>query len=190
MKNKVYLNAPITLGFAALCALVLGLHYLTNGASTSLLFCTYRSSWADPLTYVRLFGHVLGHAGLSHFTSNMAYILLLGPILEEKYGKNLITIILVTALVTGLLHNFISSTALLGASGVCFAFILLASVTGKQKGVPVTLIVVALFWIGNEIYNGFTANDSISQITHIVGGLSGAGMGLLFKDSTKKSYLR
>lgn len=132
--------------------------------------------------YVRLIGHVFGHAGYDHLISNMLFILLLGPILEEKYHDKLITVILVTAVVTGVIHNiFAPNIQLLGASGVVFAFILLASITGNQNGIPLTLILVAVLWIGGEIVDGLTASDNISQLTHIIGGISGAMMGMLFK---------
>ena len=179
---RIYINAPITISFVAICLLALGLSFLTNNASTMYVFSTYKSSLLDPLTYVRLIFHVFGHSGINHLISNMLYILLLGPILEEKYGKRLITVIVFTAIVTGIVHNFLQPhTVLLGASGVVFAFILLASVTGKETGIPITLILVAILWLGQEIYTGVSSKDNISQITHIIGGLSGASLGLLFK---------
>ena len=65
MKRSIRLqyNAPVTLTFffLSLASLVLG--YLTNNWTTSHLFSVYRSSMTDPLFYVRLFGHVLGHSG-------------------------------------------------------------------------------------------------------------------------------
>lgn len=184
MKKKlvIYLNAPITLGFTAICLLVLLLQYLTNGLSTNILFSTYGSSFLDPLTYVRLIGHVFGHADFEHLLSNMLFILLLGPMLEEKYGERLIYVIIITAVVTGLLHNiFEPDIQLLGASGVVFSFILLASITGSNQGIPVTLILVAILWIGGEVYDGLVSVDNVSHITHIVGGLVGAGIGLSMK---------
>lgn len=181
-KFRIYLNAPITLGFVAICVIATALGYLTKDSSTILLFSTYRSSWLSPLTYIRLVCHVFGHAGIEHLVNNMLYILLLGPMLEEKYHDRLITVILTTALVTGIIHNIIQpDVVLLGASGVVFAFILLASITGKEDGIPVTLILVAILWLGNEIYAGITASDNVSQITHIIGGLSGATLGMIFK---------
>ena len=181
-KFRVYLNAPITMGFVSICIIALALDYLTNGQSTLLVFSTYGSSWLHPLTLVRLVCHVFGHAGVNHLISNMLYILLLGPILEEKYHDRLITVILTTALVTGVIHNIIQpEVILLGASGVVFAFILLASITGKEEGIPITLILVALLWLGQEFYSGITAADNISQMTHILGGISGAILGMIFK---------
>ena len=95
----------------------------------------------------------------------------------------MINVILITAVVTGVAHVFISpNSALLGASGVVFAFILLASVTGREKGIPMTLILTAILYIGREIYTGIVSQDSISQLTHIIGGISGAVLGMSFKD--------
>ena len=181
-KRKIYLNAPITLGFSLICIIALLLNMVSSGKTNVLFFSTYGSSLLNPMTYIRLLGHIFGHANVDHLVSNLLYILLLGPMLEEKYGKRLIIVILSTAAVTGIVHNLLSpNTMLLGASGVVFAFIILASITGNEEGIPVTLIIVALLWIGSEIYTGITTADSVSQLTHIVGGLTGGIIGLAFK---------
>lgn len=72
--------------------------HLTNGWTTYHLFSVYRSSLADPLFFVRLFGHVLGHAGLDHFIGTCCFSLSSRPPLEERYGGIPITLILVGAL--------------------------------------------------------------------------------------------
>ena len=181
-KRKIYLNAPITLGFSLICIIALLLNMVSSGKTNVLFFSTYGSSLLSPMTYIRLLGHIFGHANVDHLVSNLLYILLLGPMLEEKYGKRLIIVILSTAAVTGIVHKLLSpNTMLLGASGVVFAFIILASITGNEEGIPVTLIIVALLWIGSEIYTGITTADSVSQLTHIVGGLTGGIIGLAFK---------
>ena len=115
MKKKIRItfNAPLVLSFALACT-VATIIRLIVGDATDRIFATYASSWADPMTYVRLFTHVLGHTGFAHLLGNMAYILLLGPMLEEKYGwKNLLLVILVTALVTGLFHNLLWQSGML-----------------------------------------------------------------------------
>ena len=181
-KRKIYLNAPITLGFSLICIIALLLNMVSSGKTNVLFFSTYGSSLLSPMTYIRLLGHIFGHANVDHLVSNLLYILLLGPMLEEKYGKRLIIVILSTAAVTGIVHNLLSpNTMLLGASGVVLAFIILTSITGNEEGIPVTLIIVALLWIGSEIYTGITTADSVSQLTHIVGGLTGGIIGLAFK---------
>ena len=72
------------LTFFLLSMLVLLADGWTDGWSTMNLFCVYRSSWRDPLGYIRLFGHVLGHANWEHFLNNMLQLLEIGPHKEEK----------------------------------------------------------------------------------------------------------
>ena len=187
-KLRITFNSPVVLCFAFLCAVATIIGVLTKDSSTRLLFSTYGSNWSDPLTYVRLFTHVLGHAGFAHLVQNMAYILLLGPMLEEKYGaRDLILVILATALVTGLVHNLLfPNTALLGASGVVFAFILLTSFTEFKDGeIPLTFILVAVIYLGQQIWEGITVQDHVSNLTHIIGGLVGAGGGYLLNRKEK-----
>ena len=176
-------NAPVVLTFSLLSLGALLLGMATGGRSTGLLFCVYRAPLTDPLSYVRLFTHVLGHASISHFTSNMIIFLLVGPLLEEKYGSTrLLQVILAVALVTGIVHLVLpGNSALLGASGIDFAFILMASVTGDRSGIPLTMILVAIIYIGTEIYTGISSSDSISQLTHIVGGVCGMIFGFSLK---------
>ena len=181
-KIKVTNNSKLVLGFTLLCAIALGLNYLTKGLSNYYVFSVYRSPLSNPLTYVRFFGHVLGHADFNHFIGNIMLIVVIGPMLEEKYGsKDLLTIMLITAFVTGLIHFIcFPGTQLLGASGIVFTFILLASFTGYKGGsIPLTFIVVALLYIGNEIYQGIFIKDNISNLTHIVGGIVGAFFGFI-----------
>ena len=61
-KIVIRFNAPVILSFALLSLIALLLGKWTNGATTTQFFSVYRSSLADPLTYVRFFGHVLGHS--------------------------------------------------------------------------------------------------------------------------------
>ena len=170
-------NAPVTLTFVALCT-------LATCASLFLgmqgFFVTYRSSLADPLMYVRLLTHVLGHAGWEHLASNMIYILLLGPLLEEKHGSGEIAaVIIVTAVVTGAVNNIVfPNQALCGASGVCFALILLSSITGASEGeIPITFVLVAIVFLGQQMLEGVFTIDNVSQISHIIGGIVGAVFG-------------
>lgn len=98
-------NSPVILGFTIACFIVLIIDKVTGGASTNVLFSVYRSSLFSPLTYVRFFGHVLGHAGWEHFIGNIMLILIVGPLLEEKYGSsNILFVIMATALVTGIVQ--------------------------------------------------------------------------------------
>ncbi len=177
---RIRYNSPVVLTFALLSLLTLPLARLTGGWTTARLFSVYRCSLLDPLAYVRFFGHVLGHAGLSHYLNNMLLLLLVGPALEEKYGgRTLLGCIAATALATGLVEFlFFPGSALLGASGVVFMMIVLSSFTATERGaVPLTLILVAALYLGGEVVAGLTSADNVSQLAHIVGGACGAGFG-------------
>jgi len=190
-KIQVSFNSPIILGFVILSFIVYIVDNLTGGFSTRLLFSVYRSSFISPFTYIRFFGHVLGHAGLDHFLGNIMLILVIGPMLEEKYGSsNILFVILATALVTGLVHFFVfPSVYLLGASGVVFAFILLSSFAGFRDGkIPFTFILVALLYIGQQVYQGVFVKDNISNLTHILGGIVGAVLGYIMNKEKMNRY--
>jgi len=190
-KIQVSFNSPIILGFVILSFIVYIVDNLTGGFSTRLLFSVYRSSFISPFTYLRFFGHVLGHAGLDHFLGNIMLILVIGPMLEEKYGSsNILFVILATALVTGLVHFFVfPSVYLLGASGVVFAFILLSSFAGFRDGkIPFTFILVALLYIGQQVYQGVFVQDNISNLTHILGGIVGAVLGYIMNKEKMNRY--
>lgn len=177
---KISFNAPIVLSIGAISLVAFLLNGITKGSSNDLLFMTYHSSLLSPLTYMRFFTHIFGHADWEHFIGNMAYILLLGPILEEKYkSSNMIGVVTITALVTGII-NFVlfPNVALCGASGVVFAFILLVSFTEFKEGeIPLSFILVAMIFIGREIYEGMFVNNNVSNLSHIIGGVVGSFIG-------------
>lgn len=190
-KVSVSFNAPVILGFTILCFVVLVLDQVTMRATTDALFSVYRSSLLSPLTYVRFFGHVLGHAGWEHFIGNIMLILIVGPLLEEKYGSsNILFVILTTALVTGVIHFiFFPGVRLLGASGVVFAFILLSSLTSITEGkIPLTFILVAVIYIGAQIYQGVFIRDNVSNLTHIAGGVIGSCLGFVMNKNKMNRY--
>lgn len=180
LTKAIKFNSPVVLSFVLICIGAFLLNLITGGHTNHLLFTVYRGSMADPFFYVRMFGHVFGHADWAHLSGNMMYLLLLGPMLEEKYGsRNLAVIIGLTAVTTGLVNVIFFSHGLLGASGVVFAFIILSSITSvKDGGIPLTFIMVAVIYIGGELVNGLTVRDNISNLTHIIGGIVGACCGM------------
>jgi len=180
IRLKIIFNSPVILWFSIICLVALILNYATKGITNDLLFSIYRSSFLNPLTYVRFIGHVFGHASWEHFIGNITLILLVGPLLEEKYGsKNMIFVIMATAIVTGMANVLIfPNVQLLGASGVVFAFIILSSFTSIKEGtIPLTFLLVVVIYIGGQAYDGIFIKDNVSNLTHILGGAVGAGLG-------------
>lgn len=190
MKKKIQYNSPVILTFAVISFVALVLRFLTGGVTNRIIFSVYRSSLLNPLTYIRLFTHVLGHANLSHFMNNMMFFLLLGPGIEEKYGSKMtLTIIMVTAGITGILSCLLfPKVALLGASGIVFCFIVLSSITSVEEGkIPLTLILVCILYIGQEVINAVFSKDDVSQFAHILGGICGCLFGFAAGGRKKKS---
>lgn len=181
--KKLQYNSPVVLTFVFVSLASLILNNLTGGVTNRLLFSVYRSPLTDPFTYLRFFMHVLGHANYSHYMNNILLLLVIGPPLEEKYGsKSLLQAILLTAFISGVAQWMIfPETALLGASGIVFMMIIMSSLSGMKNGrLPITLILVTMFYLGGEIINGIYLKDNISQFAHLIGGACGAFIGLSF----------
>ena len=191
MKRFQY-NSPVVISFflVSLVALILG--WLSNGWTTAFLFSVYRSSFRDPFTYIRLVCHVLGHADLEHFFGNMLMFLVIGPPLEERYGSRVLLVgIFLTALVSGLLQVVLfPNSGLLGASGIVFMLIMLSSLSGMENGrLPVTLILVAVLYLGRELYSILFIKDDVANLMHIIGGMCGTAYGFLIgKKYTSAGY--
>ncbi len=175
-------NSTVILSFFFISLLSLLLSKLTKGKSNKALFISRRTSLLNPLTYIRMFTHILGHENWEHFRNNFLYILLIGPMIEEKYGSiNLLIMIVITAGVTSIINMIITKNGILGASGISFMLILLSSLVNLQNGkIPLTLILIFIFYIASEILDGLFKKDNISHFSHILGAICGFIYGFYF----------
>jgi GlpG protein len=176
-KLRITYNAPVVLTYSLAAVFVLA---LTSAVPDLRAWFVAYPKLGDAHAYVGLFSHILGHESWEHLLSNFMLILLIGPMLEERRGSAmLVVMILVTALVTGLANLMFSDHGLIGASGVAFMMVLLASVTNVRSGeIPLTFIAVAAIYMGGEIAQSFQA-DHISHLSHLLGGAVGAAFGFL-----------
>lgn len=178
MKLRITYNAPVVLTLTLAAATIYVLTHTVG--SLAPWFASY-PELGGAQTYVGLVTHVLGHRDWEHLLSNFMLILLIGPILEERHGSpRLLFMVVVTALVTSSANLVFGNTALVGASGVVFMMILLASMANVRGGeIPMTFIAVAAIYMGGEIVRSLS-NDQVSQMAHLVGGGVGAGFGFLW----------
>ncbi len=190
---KISYNSPTILTFSFI-AVAIQIVASTAFPSISHSFFSVGASFEplSPFWYFKLGSHVLGHSGWSHLLGNITYILLLGPLLEEKYGsKNLLWMMMITAVITAIINITLFSTGLLGASGIVFMLILLGSITDIRQGeIPLTFILIAVIFIGNELISIFQ-DDNVSQMAHIAGGLIGGTFGFFIvkpKKATSSFY--
>ena len=173
-------NSPVVLTFALISLVDLLDGEVTGGEASRLYFSVYSFPPDQPLGYVRLLTHVLGHSSWEHYTGNITLMLVIGPTLEHRYGSmTILKCIALTAIVTGAAQCLLfPGVALCGASGVVFMMILLASMGGSRGGgIPLTMVAVAIFYLGGEVAAAISVRDNISQLSHILGGVCGAGMG-------------
>jgi len=179
---RIKYNAPTVLSFSLICALVLFLsstflpHLIENWFMVPGRNNFRAGSFKN---WVTLLTHVIGHAHWAHLINNFTLILLIGPMLEERYGSEaLLVMMLITALVTGILNALFFPEGLMGASGIVFMMILLSSFTNISKGeIPITFILVLILFLGEQIFNRTGADKNISHFAHIIGGLCGSFFG-------------
>ncbi len=179
---KITFNSPLILAFTAICVGTFVLdQYVFNGLNKYLTLSPY-FDW-NIHTY---FTAPIAHGSMEHLMGNLTFILLLGPLLEWKYNtKELLILMLITAVVTGVLNKIFFPTGLIGASGIVFLFIILSSFTNREKGIPLTFILVFLLFVGKEIMSSYK-EDNISQFAHIIGGIVGAVAGFVIKPDSFK----
>jgi membrane associated rhomboid family serine protease len=183
---KLSYNAPVVLTFSLIATLVQVLAETVWPGITARYFAV--RPWLDqPVDYLTLVSHIAGHSNWTHLFGNFTLILLIGPILEERHGSlSLVIMIAITALVTGLINVLFFNTSLLGASGIVFMLILLASTANIRQGeIPLTLVLIALLFLGKELVDALR-DDNISQMAHLVGGAAGALFGFLSAFSRKQ----
>lgn len=191
-KIRITYNAPVTLSFTIIAAIILILdQWIFKNLIISWFAAPSRDLFeiSNITNYFRILFHVLGHSGWEHLLSNMAFVLLLGPVVEERYGSALLVIMMcTTSAVTGVLNACFSASMLVGCSDIAFMLILLTSFTSIKKcEIPLTFILILALYIGREIVNSKDAQN-ISVLAHIAGGLCGSLFAFLAspKSSRKK----
>lgn len=187
---KIKYNSPVVLTFTILAVGLYFLNLLLVNALDPILILNPSFNPKDPSNYMAIFTYTLGHADIQHLLGNMSLFLILGPIIEEKYGsKMFLLMILITAFITAIFQISMFSSGLMGASGIVFMLIILSSFTGTNEGggIPLTFLLVIALYLGTEIVNSFEA-DKISQFAHIMGGLIGSVFGFIIRK--KKVYVQ
>lgn len=176
-------NAPVTFSLTLL-VIVMRLieEYLAPGLLTAFLTAPGRDF--DPSNighYTGVLLYVLAHENWSHLWGNFLLILLLGPILEEKYDpKSFLFMLVATALIAGVFNILLRQPPLIGASSLAFMMILLVSFARTKPGdIPISLILVFLIYMINELALATQGTGANGSLAHIVGGVCGVIFGFM-----------
>lgn len=182
--NKFQYNATVILSFFFICLIILIIDKIMRGKFSTMFFSSGRNdSLLNPLTYFKLISHSLGHSNWDHLYSNFLKILLIGPLIEEKYGSyQLLIMMIITSLIIGVINRLFSKNRILGASGIAYMLIVLCSFVNIEDGkIPLTLVLILLFFVVDEIINLLRRKkDGVSHLGHVTGAICGLILGILY----------
>ncbi len=187
---KVAYDAPVTLTFVIVCALIFLLNMLLakSGKVTGFekIFASPTNQAgvlpfipSAPVSYVHLLFYIFGSGasgvayGASFLFTNLILIMLLGPAMEERYGSVIIGImIFVSALFSGVLNACFCQASLVGAVPVVSMMIFLnVFMSFSKKKFPLSFAAVMVFFVLLQIFSGAGA---VQIIICIAGGLCGS----------------
>ena len=213
---KFEYDSPLTLSFVLICAvifvfdaLVLKLKLIPlmltcpgakEGFPPELMQLFAKSTaafdFANPLHYLGMILHIFGNASFPQLFVNSLIILILGTILEERYGSSVLALMIaISALVSGVLNACISPLPVSGATSVAFMMIILASLmTLTKRKVLCTWLLAFILYFAYRLYvcsvcpisvsDGESAfvvflRKNITTFTSLAGGICGSLFGFL-----------
>lgn len=208
-KLSVSYDAPITLSFIFISTIlfVLNKYVFKDLLAQKALICFGTAGnasfdYSSPLSYIRIIAHIFYAASWNQLLTNATFILLLGPVLEERYGSIVIGLtFFLSSLVSGVLATF-STTTLSGPSGIIFMLILLNTITSlEKKNLSLSSILIFVLYAAFTLYEGFQNNASmfsgnpfiifcksnISTLMNLIAGLVGSLAGFLTAPKASKS---
>ena len=191
---KFSYDAPVTLSFVIICALLFLLNTLVikNGALGKILASPTTQAGAlpfivkQPVSYLRLLLYIFGSGEVNNFITYILIVLLLGPAMEERYGSVIIGImIFVAALFSGVLNACFCVESLTGpVPVVCMMIFLTAFMSFSNKTVPITFLATIIFFVYFSITSGIGA---VRLIICIAGGLCGSLFAFLTSPKAKSA---
>lgn len=200
-KLKIKVNAPVTIAMTMLCLLfVVITQQVLKHFSINLVEKTFSAvgnaksavpfNFKNPVHYLRILLHVFGHSNWIHFSCNFSLILILGPILEERYGSPAIIIMSsVAIIVSGLLNACFFTSAIMGADSIVFMMILLSSYAALTKGeIQIPVVMLFILFICMEFFMEISGGiKDIAKISQLAGGICGSMFGFLVAPKTPKA---
>lgn len=168
-------NSVVIISYFLICLTILILNNISKGKLNNFLTIK-KGSILNPMNYIRLITSGLCHKDWAHFRNNFIIILLIGPMLEEKYGSiELLEMLLITTTVTTVCHSLIHKSASIGASDNVYMMVVLCSIVNIINGkIPITLVLIFLFYLADEIIKSLGKNkDNVAHDSHIIGAICG-----------------
>lgn len=182
-KFNFVFDSPVTISFSLLSVLLFVLNCLAFKGTLDVKILSSPTTSAGPIpfmatqisSYLRLFLYAFGSQNFVGLLSNLLFLLMLGPVMEERYGSLVIGIMMaVSVLFSGVLNTCFCETSLQGCMPIIFMMIFLNSfMSFSKKKIPVSFLVIFVFYIAREVF-GKTFSEIVGLIICITGGLCGS----------------
>lgn len=199
---KINLDSPVAIFFTGICLILFILDYFAlKGKISSVLTLSPTNASGElpfiannPVSYLRIVFYAFGFKTPVTLITNLLFLMLLGPAIEERYGSVVIGIMMgVSVIFSGVLNACFCTTSLHSFSCIIFMLIFLNSFMSiTKKKIPVSFILIVLLYITKEILektgeNGF---GIIQILICIAGGLCGSLLAFLTspKARAEKKY--
>ncbi|MEE1182006.1 MAG: rhomboid family intramembrane serine protease [Treponema sp.] len=209
---KITFDFPVTVTFVIAAVVVFLIDsFLLKGKISSVLICHGSKQAAIPFNFksaadfTGLIFYVFGNASWEMLFANLIVILLLGQILEERYGSLMLGLMMfISVLISGVLTVCVSTVPLSGAGCVIFMMAVLVSLTElTKKRIPLSCLLVFVLFLAFEIYRntkGAAGSNAMQKVCGVliemVGGICGSIFGFLVlpkkravKASSKKTIV-
>lgn len=185
-KFNFVFDSPVTISFSLLSVLLFVLNCLAIKGSLDIKILSSPTTSAGPIpfmatqisSYLRLFLYAFGSQNFVGLLSNLLFLLMLGPVMEERYGSLVIGIMMaVSVLFSGVLNTCFCETSLQGCMPIIFMMIFLNSfMSFSKKKIPASFFIIFIFYIIKEILQVTDKRFSgiVGLIICITGGLCGS----------------
>lgn len=181
IKIKFSYDSPVSLSFAIITVLIFVLNsFVLKGKLTPFFTAPTAAGGAFPFkfneiaSYLRLVFFQFGYNDLSLLFADLIIILLLGQILEERYGSLIVGLMMFfSSLFSGVLNACFYNNSLFGAGSIVMMMIFLNALTSisKKKVSILSLVTIALL-ICREVFS--KSNGLIGFLIVLAGGVCGS----------------
>ena len=159
---KFIFDSPVVLVFSVVSAVIfISDLILKLNLSEKIFECPGAKSvpafdFKSALSYVKLVIYPFGGENSTSFFLNIGFILLLGPVLEERYGSIMLALmIFITSLVGGVLTACVSMFGISGCGGIVFMMIILSVLSVFiKKQLPVSWIFIFTLYLAFSLFSG------------------------------------
>lgn len=202
---KFIFDSPVVLVFSVVSAVIfISDLILKLNLSEKIFECPGAKSvpafdFKSALSYVKLVIYPFGGENSTSFFLNIGFILLLGPVLEERYGSIMLALmIFITSLVGGVLTACVSTFGIYGCGGIVFMMIILSVLSVFiKKQLPVSWIFIFTLYLAFSLFSrkkisGFMPfmQNNVPVFIQLASGICGSLFGFFVCPKKRSSQIQ